>query len=245
MRNKASRVIKNFLSTIPSDQASYLGYEIYMDFDSVYKDLQTILAGSASFPSILSKLEEASKFKPHIAEVYKRLKERPDENLRAAFNFTFTQSKNNFFLAKETSEGLKLMNSDSNSVLTRLLNVWRTNATQHQGFTNERHLYTLKPVGDNLIYVPNKSRVNKINSIFNSVNKIYDANPALPVPEQRIEDLVNLLYTFGIDISASPQESKALLTNYFNEGSKDFSKTGQLLKGVALYKAMLDNGTSS
>lgn len=137
------------------------------------------------------------------------------------------------------------MNSDSNSVLTRLLNVWRTNATQHQGFTNERHLYTLKPVGDNLIYVPNKSRVNKINSIFNSVNKIYDANPALPVPEQRIEDLVNLLYTFGIDISASPQESKALLTNYFNEGSKDFSKTGQLLKGVALYKAMLDNGTSS
>ena len=56
---------KNFLSTIPSDQASYLGYEIYMDFDSVYKDLQTILAGSASFPSILSKLEEASKFKPH------------------------------------------------------------------------------------------------------------------------------------------------------------------------------------
>ena len=245
MRNKASRVIKNFLSTIPSDQASYLGYEIYMDFDLVYKDLQTILAGSASFPSILNKLEEASKFKPHIAEVYKRLKERPDENLRAAFNFTFTQSKNNFFLAKETPEGLKLMNSDRNSVLTRLLNLWRTNATQHQGFPNERHLYTLKPIGDNLIYVPNKSRVNKINSIFNSVNKIYDANPALPVPEQRIEDLVNLLYTFGIDISASPQESKALLTNYFNEGSKDFSKTRQLLNGVALYKAMLDNGTSS
>ena len=245
MRNKASRVIKNFLSTIPSEQASYLGYEIYMDFDLVYKDLQTVLAGSTSFPIILNRLEEASKFKPHIAEVYKRLKERPDDNLRAAFGFTFMQSKNDFFLAKETPEGLKFMNSDSNSVVTRLLNLWRTNATEHQGFPNERHLYKLRPVGNNLIYVPNKSRVNKINSIFNSVNKIYDANPALPVPEQRIEDLVNLLYTFGIDISTSPQESKNLLTNYFNEGSRDFSKTGQLLNGVALYKAMLDNGTSS
>jgi len=245
MLKKTGSIVKDFLSSIPTQEASYLGYETFMEFDNLYKDLQNILADSTSFPIILNKLEKASKVKPHIAEVYKRLKENTDDNLRAAFTFTFMQSKNNFFLGKETAEGLQFINSDRNSIQTRLLDRWRTNATEHAGFPNERHLYKIRQVENNLIYTPNKNRVKKLNSVFNSINKIYDANPTLPVPEKRIEDLINFLYMLGIDLSTSPQESRNLLTTYFNEGSADFSQTGQLLKGVALYKAMLDNGTSS
>tara|TARA_R110002012_G_scaffold126565_1_gene278514 strand:+ start:7158 stop:15557 length:8400 start_codon:yes stop_codon:yes gene_type:complete len=245
MIDKTGSRVKEFLSTIPTQEASYLGYETFMDPDNLYKDLQNILVNSTSFPEMLYRLEESSKTKPHIAEVYKRLKEDSDNNLRAAFTFTFIQSKNNFFLGKETKEGLQFINSDRNSIQNRLLDQWRTNATEHAGFPNERHLYKIRQVENNLIYTPNKNRVKKLNSVFNSINKIYDANPTLPVPEKRIEDLINFLYMLGIDLSTSTQESKDLLTTYFNEGSTDFSQTGQLLKGVALYKAILDNGTSS
>ena len=161
MKDKVSSKIKEFLSTISTGEASYLGYEIYMEFDKVYKDVQNILADSTSFPMMLHRLEEASKIKPHIAEVVKRLRETTDNNLRAGFAFTFMQSKNNFFLAKETTEGLQFMNSNRNAVETRIIDQWRTNAVQHKGFPNERHLYSIRQVGDNLIYSTNKKRVSK------------------------------------------------------------------------------------
>ena len=121
MREKTNSVIKEFLSTIPTQEASYLGYEVFMEFDKIYKDIQGMLADSTSFADMIYRLEDQGKLKPHIAEVYKRLKETPDNNLRAAFTFTFIQSKNNFFLGKETKEGLQFMNSDRNSIQTRLL----------------------------------------------------------------------------------------------------------------------------
>tara|TARA_R100000700_G_scaffold41277_1_gene61209 strand:- start:6674 stop:15043 length:8370 start_codon:yes stop_codon:yes gene_type:complete len=245
MRNKINSQIKEFLSTIPSGESSYLGYENYLPFDTVYKDIQSILADSTSFPIILNRLDIAGKTKPHIAEVVKRLRETTDNNLRAGFAFTFMQSKNNFFLAKETTEGLQFMNSNRNAVETRIIDQWRTNAVQHKGFPNERHLYSIRQVGDNLIYSTNKKRVSKLNTTFKSMNKIYNDNPSKPLPEKRIEDLINFLHILGVDITSSPQKSKELLTTYFNEGSTEFSKTGQKLKGVALYKNMLDNGTAT
>lgn len=242
MRSKISQGVKTFLATIESDQTgSLLGYKTYIPFEIVYADLQNGLAGSLNFAEMVSRMKTMSKTKPHIKTVLDTLMQK-DENLKSAFHFTFALNKNEFILFKETPQGLIIMDARRNSLQNKYMSSWRANSVQKEGSLNLRHLYKVKEDEEGIQHTLNKEVARSIVNSWNKMQDIYELDNVNEISPKLITEMVSFLRGFGVDLaSGSLDKEIAALTSYLKEGDTSFSKGKQLLQGVALYKAMLQN----
>lgn len=239
MRSKVNERVKTFLATIESNENSYLGYKRFIPFETVYADLQNGLAGSTDFAEMLVRMKSMSKTKPHVKQVYDTLQQK-DENLKAAFYFTFALHKNDFVLFKETNNGLVIMDARRNSLQNKYMSQWKATSAQKEGATNLRHLYKVEETEDGVRYTLNNSAAKSIVSNWNKMQEVYDMNEMDSVPPAQIEAMVNFLRGFGIDLSGKSVEEDILaLQGYLEIGDTTFSPGSAPLRGMPLYKSMI------
>ena len=244
MKSKVNAKIRTFLATIKSEEDTHLNTKRFIPFDIVYADLQNGLAGSRNFLDMVVSMREMAKTKPHIANVLDSILSE-DENMKSAFFFTFALNKNNFIIFKDTKEGMKIMDSDRNALETRVLEQWKNNATRPQGYKGkERFLYTLDITATKITYNVTPSVLKKTLKAWDAMNNIYDLNNSQKVTPKLLDAMSDFFITLGVDLGGSKAYSNLLLQEMFNEGSKEFSPNGLVLSEVALYKAMIDNGTN-
>ena len=108
------------------------------DYESPYRHFTESERKKAVSKDLYNTYKWDGETKPKVlaaVDKYKELQFDPLDEQLIAFNkkiTQFTTYMNNMHIDEETAEGLQFINSDLNSIETRLLNQWRTNATEQQ-----------------------------------------------------------------------------------------------------------------
>jgi len=130
---KLSGKIRQTLSTLPSGKKTFLGYDSFIDADTVYRDLAKEFSGAPNFPSMKLRLKNLSKHKPQYAPVYEFM-EKMDRKQAAQFRSAFGLSAREFVMMRVgvVDGNVKAItsNPNMNSVEAATIAKWEANAIE-------------------------------------------------------------------------------------------------------------------
>jgi hypothetical protein len=227
---KLTQAVKELLATVPSGETNWLGQEIYLSRDEVYKALLNIWVGKQSFADMKAALESYTQYKPAYRNVLNFINTL-DGQKQAMLYSAFALNYNKFLLfKKETTKAgttVSIINPNLKTISKEFTGKWRTQSTE-QDIPSDRALYRMNDQG--VIEIkPNK--LEEINRAVDRIEKFLKdrTNADTLVQTSGVHEIVrelgNLLWEMSINIGDNVriEDTYANLQKYLNTGDNILS----------------------
>lgn len=227
---KLTQAVKELLATVPSGESNWLGQEIYLSRDEVYKALLNIWVGKQSFADMKAALESYTQYKPAYRNVLNFINTL-DGQKQAMLYSAFALNYNKFLLfKKETTKAgttVSIINPNLKTISKEFTGKWRTQSTE-QDIPSDRALYRMNDQG--VIEIkPNK--LEEINRAVDKIEKFLKdrTNADTLVQTSGVHEIVrelgNLLWEMSINIGDNVriEDTYANLQKYLNTGDNILS----------------------
>ena len=205
--NKLTGKMRQLLSTIPSNEKTFLGYSKFLPAQDVFRELAKEFAGATNFETMRLRMKNLSEYKPSLKPVYDFMNNM-DKQEAALFRSAFGLSSTQFMLMKfeieEDKLRSKMFNPNENSVERATLTEWKNNSVEDR-IAKDNAVY--KKVGDELT-LKKEGALERILTDGRTVLKaILIDNQSIETADGSTHPVVQaysrVLYNMGIDMSTN------------------------------------------
>ena len=247
---KLTGKIKQLLATLPSGKTTFLGYNSFIDADTVYADLAKEFAGAPNFESMKLRMENLSKHKPQYAPV-SRFMQTMNKRQAAQFRSAFSLSKREFIMMRigviDGAVKSITSNPNMNSVEVEAFNSWR--AAAYEGtIENPRAIYTLDK--DKKLTLKNPSIINNVikpnaKIAIEAAMRGEDVTTIDGSIHPAVQAYANVTYALGINLSPEgtlekhAENIQSLVNNGHTVSDLGMAVT---LKGSDMFNHLVDPG---
>jgi hypothetical protein len=207
MKDKLSGEVKTILSNIESKEVGLLGLNKRYRFNDVYSDVLEVFTQAKSWTDALAKLEEASRHKPHLAQVKEAFLKKDDRIKALAWSQLYLHTQE-FMLLKSKKYGKKnivqLINSNQNNKRKVLLNQWISNLKARKGENiNRPHLLREQRTEEGLVYEVNPLVVDIIKENYAIVSDFLNSRDT-ELNTNVISAFANIMTSIGFFTKGKP-----------------------------------------